>query len=176
MARIEKAVAGSPTLLITEIARDGEEESVRRACSSENLTYQNSALVRENTYVWTVDKTAFDDNGVHATVSGCRISCMPQINSSVEYEWRRELNDEVHARPPDSMRTPSSICYIARLPKRDPLSGEGIRPAVESGLMAADAILRAEGDFRRERLAALFSIISINATGNAILAFTDLEN
>lgn len=50
---------------------------------------------------------------------------MPQINPTVEHEWRRELNDEVHARPPDSLRTPSSICYIARLPKRDPLSGEG---------------------------------------------------
>ncbi|NNL56035.1 MAG: DUF3422 domain-containing protein [Woeseia sp.] len=50
---------------------------------------------------------------------------MPQISSSVEHASRRELNDEVHARPPDSLRTPSSICYIARLPKRDPLSGEG---------------------------------------------------
>lgn len=50
---------------------------------------------------------------------------MPQINPSVEHVWRRELNDEVHARPPDSLRTPSSICYVARLPKRDPLSGEG---------------------------------------------------
>ena len=50
---------------------------------------------------------------------------MPRINPSVEHVWRRELNDEVHARPPDSLRTPSSICYIARLPKRDPLSGEG---------------------------------------------------
>ena len=50
---------------------------------------------------------------------------MPQINSSVEHVWRRELNDEVHARPPDSLRTPSSICYIARLPRRDPESGEG---------------------------------------------------
>jgi uncharacterized membrane-anchored protein len=50
---------------------------------------------------------------------------MPQINPSVEHVWRRELNDEVHARPPDSLRTPSSICYIARLPKRDPLSGAG---------------------------------------------------
>ncbi len=50
---------------------------------------------------------------------------MPQINPSVEHEWRRELNDEVHARPPDSLRTPCSICYVARLPKRDPLSGQG---------------------------------------------------
>ena len=31
-------------------------------------------------------------------------------------------------------------------------SGEGIRPAIESGLLAADAILAARGDYRRERL------------------------
>ncbi|MGA7800504.1 MAG: NAD(P)/FAD-dependent oxidoreductase [Gammaproteobacteria bacterium] len=34
-----------------------------------------------------------------------------------------------------------------------PQSGEGIRPAVESGLMAADTIIEADGDFRSERLA-----------------------
>ncbi|HKJ09983.1 MAG TPA: geranylgeranyl reductase family protein [Gammaproteobacteria bacterium] len=34
-----------------------------------------------------------------------------------------------------------------------PQSGEGIRPAVESGLLAADTIVAAAGDFRRERLA-----------------------
>lgn len=50
---------------------------------------------------------------------------MTQITPSIEHEWRRELNDEVHARPPDSLRTPTSICYVARLPKRDPLSGHG---------------------------------------------------
>ncbi len=33
-----------------------------------------------------------------------------------------------------------------------PKSGEGIRPAVESALMAADIILSAAGDYRRERL------------------------
>jgi len=33
-----------------------------------------------------------------------------------------------------------------------PQSGEGIRPAVESGLIAADTILAANGDYRRERL------------------------
>jgi geranylgeranyl reductase family protein len=33
-----------------------------------------------------------------------------------------------------------------------PQSGEGIRPAVESGLMAASTILEAEGDYRRELL------------------------
>jgi geranylgeranyl reductase family protein len=35
-----------------------------------------------------------------------------------------------------------------------PESGEGIRPAVESGLMAAATIVEAGGDFRRERLQA----------------------
>jgi flavin-dependent dehydrogenase len=34
-----------------------------------------------------------------------------------------------------------------------PRSGEGIRPAVESGLMAAAAIIEAAGDYRQDRLA-----------------------
>jgi menaquinone-9 beta-reductase len=34
-----------------------------------------------------------------------------------------------------------------------PQSGEGIRPAVESGLLAAETILSAKGDFRRQNLA-----------------------
>ncbi len=33
-----------------------------------------------------------------------------------------------------------------------PQSGEGIRPAVESGLMAAATVLEAQGDYRRQRL------------------------
>jgi hypothetical protein len=33
-----------------------------------------------------------------------------------------------------------------------PESGEGIRPAIESGLLAAAAIVEAKGDYRRERL------------------------
>ena len=33
-----------------------------------------------------------------------------------------------------------------------PKSGEGIRPAVESSMLAADVILSAAGDYRRERL------------------------
>ena len=33
-----------------------------------------------------------------------------------------------------------------------PQSGEGIRPAVESGLMAAATIMEAEGDYRRQQL------------------------
>ncbi len=31
-------------------------------------------------------------------------------------------------------------------------SGEGIRPAIESGFLAAQVILNADGDYRRERL------------------------
>ena len=34
-----------------------------------------------------------------------------------------------------------------------PHSGEGIRPAIESGLFAAQTILAAKGDYRRENLA-----------------------
>ena len=34
-----------------------------------------------------------------------------------------------------------------------PASGEGIRPAVESGLMAAEVIAKAAGDYRRASLA-----------------------
>lgn len=34
-----------------------------------------------------------------------------------------------------------------------PESGEGIRPAIESGLIAAATVVQAEGDYRRERLA-----------------------
>jgi flavin-dependent dehydrogenase len=33
-----------------------------------------------------------------------------------------------------------------------PQSGEGIRPAIESGLMAAETVLAAQGDYRRSRL------------------------
>jgi geranylgeranyl reductase family protein len=33
-----------------------------------------------------------------------------------------------------------------------PKSGEGIRPAIESGLLAADVILKSDGDFQRENL------------------------
>jgi geranylgeranyl reductase family protein len=53
-----------------------------------------------------------------------------------------------------------------------PQSGEGIRPAVESGLLAADTIIKAGGDYRRQqlqpyadRLAARFG--SARPSGNA---------
>jgi flavin-dependent dehydrogenase len=41
-----------------------------------------------------------------------------------------------------------------------PQSGEGIRPAIESGLLASAAILSAEGDYRQERLAPYASQIA----------------
>ena len=50
---------------------------------------------------------------------------MLTIDTALEHPRRRELNDEVHARPPDSLPTPCAVTYIARLPKRDPRSGVG---------------------------------------------------
>lgn len=41
-----------------------------------------------------------------------------------------------------------------------PESGEGIRPAVESGLLAGRVILAAQGDYRRERLAAYDALMT----------------
>ena len=43
---------------------------------------------------------------------------MLAISPSVEHPSRRELNDEVHARPPDNLPTPSAVSYIARVPAR----------------------------------------------------------
>lgn len=50
---------------------------------------------------------------------------MLKIRTALEHPQRRELNDEVHARPPDSLPTPCAVTYIARLPKRDPRSVVG---------------------------------------------------
>ena len=50
---------------------------------------------------------------------------MLTIEMALEHPERRELNDEVHARPPDSLPTPCAVTYVARLPKRDPQSGVG---------------------------------------------------
>jgi uncharacterized membrane-anchored protein len=50
---------------------------------------------------------------------------MLTIDKTLEHPDRRELNDEVHARPPDSLPTPCAVTYIARLPQRDPRSGQG---------------------------------------------------
>ena len=44
---------------------------------------------------------------------------MLQISQSVEHPARRQLNDEVHARPPDSLSTPCAVTYVVRLRSRD---------------------------------------------------------
>ncbi len=44
---------------------------------------------------------------------------MLNIEWSIEHPQRRILNDEVHARPPDSLKTPTAVAYIARIPERD---------------------------------------------------------
>lgn len=44
---------------------------------------------------------------------------MLQIEWSIEHPQRRSLNDEVHARPPDNLKTPTAVAYIARIPERD---------------------------------------------------------
>lgn len=52
---------------------------------------------------------------------------MYELPETKEHPLRRELNDEVHARPPDSLATPSQITYLTRLPDR----ADGERPNVE---------------------------------------------
>ena len=44
---------------------------------------------------------------------------MAEVSPDVEHPERRILNDEVHARPPDALPTPTAISYIARVPERD---------------------------------------------------------
>ena len=44
---------------------------------------------------------------------------MPQIHQQMEYPARRSLNDEVHARPPDSLPTPTDLVYLVRLQSRE---------------------------------------------------------
>ena len=43
---------------------------------------------------------------------------MFEIRPSVDHSLRRQLNDEVHARPPDSLKTPSLVSYLVNLPAR----------------------------------------------------------
>ena len=42
-----------------------------------------------------------------------------EIQPHIEHPLRRDLNDEVHARPPDSLSTPAAVSYVARVPARD---------------------------------------------------------
>ena len=44
---------------------------------------------------------------------------MRTIDSAIEHPLRRNLNREVHARPPDSIETPSTVSYLVRVPPRD---------------------------------------------------------
>lgn len=44
---------------------------------------------------------------------------MPRIDEEIEHVERRILNDEVHARPPAALPTPTAITYIARIPERN---------------------------------------------------------
>ncbi len=43
---------------------------------------------------------------------------MLQISQQMEHPDRRSLNDEVHARPPDDVSTPSDMIYLVRLQSR----------------------------------------------------------
>ena len=60
---------------------------------------------------------------------------MLQVNQPMEHPARRSLNDEVHARPPDSLATPSEVIYLVCLQSR---KSEG-RPATE---LLADLLQR----------------------------------
>ncbi len=44
---------------------------------------------------------------------------MLNVSQRMEHPARRSLNDEVHARPPDSLRTPSDVIYLVRLQSRE---------------------------------------------------------
>ncbi len=52
---------------------------------------------------------------------------MLQISQLMEHPDRRLLNDEAHARPPDSLATPCALTYLVRLEARD----VAIRPAID---------------------------------------------
>lgn len=43
---------------------------------------------------------------------------MFEIRPSIDHALRRELNDEVHARPPESLTTPCLVSYLVNLPAR----------------------------------------------------------
>ncbi len=47
------------------------------------------------------------------------------IDAKLEHPQRRILNDEVHARPPDSIGTPASVSYFARRPSDQQSPGTG---------------------------------------------------
>ena len=53
---------------------------------------------------------------------------MLTVERKHEYPRRRELSDEVHARPPESLHTPCDLSYLVRKPQR----GDDAVPAIES--------------------------------------------
>ena len=53
---------------------------------------------------------------------------MFRLPDASNHPLRRELNDEVHARPPDNLPTPCALTYVTRLPDRT----DGERPSVET--------------------------------------------
>ncbi len=57
------------------------------------------------------------------------------VSREQEHPRRRELNDEVHARPPESLATPCDLSYIVRAPQR----GDNAVPPIEklNDLLAA---------------------------------------
>ncbi len=51
-----------------------------------------------------------------------------QLKPAYEHPLRRGLNDEVHARPPESLKTPCDISYVVRAPQR----GDDAPPPTEA--------------------------------------------
>lgn len=49
------------------------------------------------------------------------------IDTAIEHPRRRALNDEVHARPPDSLATPGEALYLVRMPSRSPQSPDSVQ-------------------------------------------------
>ena len=60
---------------------------------------------------------------------------MPEIQAAIEHPERRQLNDEVHARPPDNLPTPCALTYVARMPKETRKSPQGVATAMLEDLL-----------------------------------------
>jgi menaquinone-9 beta-reductase len=69
------------------------------------------------------------------------------------FPWRwRGHSYAVHAAPPGRLVDDGVMLIGDAAGMADPQSGEGIRQAVESGLLAAETIVAARGQFARDRL------------------------
>lgn len=67
--------------------------------------------------------------------------------------WRWQGHAYLVAQPPRRRQTDDGVMLVGDAAGlASPQSGEGIRPAIESGLLAASAILEADGRYTRERL------------------------